>query len=76
MPSKNTVIWADIEDSSQMALSTSELTEIVRAFKEEVLAAGFEFGLYMGKYRYDIREIDTAHSTTIYGLLDTIMDTI
>ena len=59
MPSKNIVIWADIEDSSQMALSTSELTEIVRAFKEEVLAAGFEFGLYMGKYRYDIREIDT-----------------
>lgn len=58
VPSKNTVIWADIEDESQMALSTSALTEIVLAFKEEVLAAGFEFGLYMGKYRYENNEID------------------
>lgn len=58
-PSKNTVIWADIEDSSQMALSTDELTEIVKAFKEEVLKAGFEFGLYMGMYRYNARELYT-----------------
>lgn len=58
-PDKNTVIWADIEDSSQMALTTPELTEIVRAFKEEVLAAGFEFGLYMGMYRYNARELHT-----------------
>lgn len=59
VPSKNTVTWADIEDSSQMALSTDELTEIVQAFKEEVLAAGFEFGLYMGMSRYNGRELYT-----------------
>ena len=57
-PSQNTVIWADIEDDLQMALSTAELTEIVTAFREEVLASGFEFGLYMGKYRYENNEID------------------
>lgn len=57
-PSKDTVIWADIEDASQMALSTAALTEVVQAFKEEVLAAGFEFGLYMGKYRYETGEIN------------------
>lgn len=57
-PDKNTVIWADIEWKGQMALSTAELTEIVQAFKEEVLAAGFEFGLYMGKYRYETGEIN------------------
>lgn len=57
-PSKNTVIWADIEDASQMALSTAALTEIVQAFKEEVLASGYEFGLYMGKWRYENGEID------------------
>lgn len=57
-PSKNTVIWADIEDATQMALSTDKLTSIVQAFKEEVLAAGFEFGLYMGKYRYETGEIN------------------
>lgn len=57
-PSKDTVIWADIEDASQMALSTATLTEIAQAFKEEVLASGFEFGLYMGKYRYETGEIN------------------
>ncbi len=57
-PSKDTVVWADIEDASQMALSTEALTEIVQAFKEEVLEAGFEFGLYMGKYRYETNEVD------------------
>jgi len=57
-PSKDTVIWADIEDESQIVLTTAALTEIVLAFKEEVLAAGFEFGLYMGKYRYETKEIN------------------
>jgi len=57
-PSKNTVIWADIEWDEQMALSTAALTEIVQAFKEKVLAAGFEFGLYMGKYRYENGELN------------------
>lgn len=58
VPSKDTVIWADIEDATQMALSTAALTEVVQAFKAEVLASGFEFGLYMGKYRYENKEID------------------
>lgn len=59
-PNKETVIWADIEDESQMALNTEELTVIVQAFKEEVLASGFEFGLYMGKYRYENNELNVA----------------
>ena len=58
LPSKDTVIWMDVEDESQMVLSTAALTEIVQAFKEEVLASGFEFGLYMGKYRYENGEVN------------------
>lgn len=57
-PSKDTVIWMDVEDESQMNLSTQKLTEIVAAFKKETLATGFEFGLYMGKYLYEKGEID------------------
>lgn len=57
-PSKNTVIWMDVEDESQTTLSTQKLTEIVAAFKKETLATGFEFGLYMGKYLYENNEID------------------
>lgn len=57
-PSKDVVIWADIEWEGQMALSTKALTEIVSAFKQEVIASGFTFGLYMGKYRYEKGEID------------------
>lgn len=57
-PSKNTVIWMDVEDATQMALSTADLTAVVQAFKEEVLSSGFEFGLYMGKYRYETGEIN------------------
>lgn len=57
-PSKDVVIWDDVEDKILMALSTAELTEVTQAFKEEVLAAGFEFGLYMGKYRYETGEIN------------------
>ena len=58
LPSKDTVIWMDVEDKTQMALSTAALTEIVQAFKAEVLASGFEFGLYMGKYRYETGEVN------------------
>lgn len=57
-PDKDTVIWMDVEDASQMALSTDALTKIVQAFKEEVLASGFEFGLYMGQYRYNTGEVN------------------
>ena len=58
LPSKDTVIWMDVEDATQMALSTAALTEIIQAFKREVLASGFEFGLYMGKYRYETGEVN------------------
>lgn len=58
LPSKDTVIWMDVEDATQMALSTASLTEIVQAFKREVLVSGFEFGLYMGKYRYETGEVN------------------
>lgn len=57
---KNTVIWADVEDESQMALSISQLSAIVQAFKDTVLATGFSFGLYMGKYYYEKGELDTS----------------
>lgn len=57
---KNTVIWADVEDASQMALSVSALSEIVQAFRDTVVEAGFTFGLYMGKYYYEKGELDTA----------------
>lgn len=58
--SKNTVIWADVEDSTQMALSVSALSAIVQAFKESIETAGFSFGLYMGKYYYEKGELDTS----------------
>lgn len=57
--SKSTVIWADVEDSTQMALSTSTLTKVVQAFKDTVQEAGFTFGLYMGKYYYEKGELNT-----------------
>lgn len=58
LPSKDTILWMDVEHDTQMALSTAALTEIVQAFKAEVLASGFEFGLYMGKYRYETGEVN------------------
>ncbi len=58
IPSKDTVIWMDMEDSSQIQLSMAVLTNIVQAFKREILTSGFEFGLYMGKYLYENNEID------------------
>lgn len=60
IPSKNTVLWADVEDESQMVLSKEVLTKIVLAFKDVVEKAGYSFGLYMGKYWYEKGEIDTA----------------
>ena len=57
---KHTVIWADVEDESQMALSVSQLSAIVQAFKDIVVEAGFSFGLYMGKYYYEKGELDTS----------------
>ena len=57
---KNTVIWADVEDECQMALSVSALNSIVQAFKDTVVEAGFSFGLYMGKYYYEKGELDVS----------------
>lgn len=57
-PDQNTVIYMDVEDSSQFALSTYQLTEIVDAFKRIIVKSGYRFGLYMGKYAYEHNEVD------------------
>ena len=57
-PTKDVVIWMDVEDKVQFALSKSALTDIVKAWKERVLSCGYSFGLYMGKYAYEHGELD------------------
>lgn len=57
-PSKDIVIWHDVEDDSQMSLSTSQLTKICVAFKNIVENAGYTYGLYMGKYDFENGEIN------------------
>lgn len=59
VPDKSVKIWADVEDRTLMALSTSALTNIVNTFKEVIVASGFGFGLYMGKYDYESGKVDT-----------------
>lgn len=54
----NTIIYMDVEDKVQFALSTKDLTEIVKAWKNVIISAGFRFGLYMGKYAYEHNEVD------------------
>lgn len=56
-PSKDIVIWQDVEDDSQMDLSTEALTKICKAFKKVVENAGYTYGLYMGKYDFEQGEI-------------------
>lgn len=58
VPDKSVKIWADVEDATLKALSTAALTSVVNAFKQVILASGFGFGLYMGKYDYDSGEVD------------------
>lgn len=58
VPSKNTYIWGDVEDKTLKALSKQKLTDVVKAFKSVILASGFSFGLYMGKYDYESLELD------------------
>lgn len=65
---KDTVIYMDVEDEIQFALSTQALTEIVRAFKAVIEGAGFTFGLYMGKYYYDKGEVDVSQFNDITWL--------
>lgn len=57
-PAKDVVIWMDVEDKVQFALSKNALTDIVKAWKERVLSSGYSFGLYMGKYAYEHGELD------------------
>lgn len=54
----NTIIYMDVEDKVQFELSTKALTEIVQAWKNVIISAGFRFGLYMGKYAYEHNEVD------------------
>lgn len=60
LPKADTIIWGDVEDKTLKALSTAQLTGIVKAFKDTILAAGFGFGLYMGKYDYESGEVDAS----------------
>lgn len=57
LPSKDVVVWMDVEDKSQFALSAKALTEIVDCFKEVIVNSGYSFGLYMGKYAYEHKEL-------------------
>ena len=59
-PSKDVVIWHDIEENSLMELSTKELTEICVVFREVVENAGYTSGLYMGKYDFEKGEVNIA----------------
>lgn len=57
-PAKDVVIWMDVEDKVQFALSKNALTDIVKSWKESILSCGYSFGLYMGKYAYEHGELD------------------
>ncbi|MDE7433293.1 MAG: hypothetical protein K2N34_15465 [Lachnospiraceae bacterium] len=39
-------VWFDMEDKCQRILQKDALTEIARAFRDVILAAGYEFGIY------------------------------
>ena len=56
-PAKDVVIWHDVEDDTQMALNTEQLTKICQAFKKAVEDAGYTYGLYMGKYDFEKGEV-------------------
>lgn len=52
-PSKDTVIWADIEYGKQLAQGKKAVAEIIDNFKEIIINSGYGYGLYMGKYAYE-----------------------
>ena len=52
-PNTETIIWDDMEDKSVLALGKEMVFKITNAFREEIEAAGFGYGLYMGKYAYE-----------------------
>lgn len=53
MPSKDTVIWLDVEEKKQLALGKKAVAEIIDNFKEIIINSGYGYGLYMGKYAYE-----------------------
>ena len=59
-------VWLDMEDISQKGLTTSALTSIIKAFRDVVVNAGYEFGIYcnLGWYNnvLDIAEISKFNS--------------
>lgn len=60
VPSKDIIIWHDVEDNIQTALSTSKLTRICISFKKVIENAGYTYGLYMGKYDFEKGEVDVS----------------
>ena len=54
-PSRDTLIWSDIEYDDLLALGKEKVTDIINAFKAVVETAGFGFGVYCCKYDYEHR---------------------
>lgn len=59
-PTKDVVIWHDVEDDTQTALSAEQLTRICKVFKRVIEDAGYTYGLYMGKYDFEKGEVTVA----------------
>lgn len=59
-------VWLDMEDISQRGLTTSALTSIIKAFRDVIINAGYEFGIYCNLDWYnnvlDIAEISKFNS--------------
>lgn len=53
VPGKSTIVWDDLEDKTIMALGKEKVLTLAEVFREEIEAAGFGYGLYMGKYAYE-----------------------
>lgn len=52
-PSKEIMIWADVEYDRLLALGKECVGEIYDNFKEIIGNSGYGYGLYMGKYAYE-----------------------
>lgn len=53
LPNKDTRIWLDMEYDKQLALGKSKCMDIMIAFRNTITAAGYGYGIYMGKYAYE-----------------------
>lgn len=50
---KSTTVWWDVEDRSTLSvLGVTVLTMIIRAAREVIESAGYQFGIYLGLYVY------------------------